>query len=177
MADGLTPKQASFVREYLKDHNGKQAAIRTGYSPKSAEVQASVLLSNPKVAAHLAALAKQATDDTVADARRTLQEMTRLAMVDIRSFYTEDGKLKRMQDLTAEQGAALCSVETLQRNATAGDGQTETVYKLKMWDKTRALEMLAKHHKLLTDIVQVSTDDERIAMLLAGRKHARVGRD
>ncbi len=42
-------KRKAFVREYLKDQNGKQAAIRAGYSKKTAEVQASQLLSNLKV--------------------------------------------------------------------------------------------------------------------------------
>ena len=45
----LTPKQARFVEEYLIDLNGKQAAIRAGYSPGTAEVQASRLLRNAKV--------------------------------------------------------------------------------------------------------------------------------
>jgi phage terminase small subunit len=34
----LTPKQARFVEEYIVDLNGKQAAMRAGYSPKTAEV-------------------------------------------------------------------------------------------------------------------------------------------
>ena len=41
----LNPKQKRFVSEYLIDLNAKQAAIRAGYSPKTAEVQASRLLS------------------------------------------------------------------------------------------------------------------------------------
>src|SRR5271168_284940 len=45
----LTPKRARFVEEYLVDVNGKAAAIRAGYSPKNAEVQASRLLSYVKV--------------------------------------------------------------------------------------------------------------------------------
>ena len=45
----LTPKQAAFVREYLTDRNGTQAAIRAGYSQKTAEVTASRLLRNVKV--------------------------------------------------------------------------------------------------------------------------------
>lgn len=47
----LTAKQQHFVKEYLIDLNAKQAAIRAGYSPKTAEQQASRLLSNVKVQA------------------------------------------------------------------------------------------------------------------------------
>lgn len=45
----LTPKQERFCEEYLIDLNAKQAAIRAGYSPKTAENQASRLLSIVKV--------------------------------------------------------------------------------------------------------------------------------
>lgn len=45
----LTDKQARFVEEYLIDNNGTQAAIRAGYSPNTAESQASRLLTNAKV--------------------------------------------------------------------------------------------------------------------------------
>lgn len=45
----LTPKQAQFVSEYLKDHNAKQAAIRAGYSARTAEQQGCRLLRNAQV--------------------------------------------------------------------------------------------------------------------------------
>lgn len=49
--EGLTPKQAAFVQEYLVDLNGTQAAIRAGYSPKTANEQAARLLANASVQA------------------------------------------------------------------------------------------------------------------------------
>jgi phage terminase small subunit len=45
----LSPKQARFVEEYLQDLNATQAAIRAGYSPKTADVQAFQILRIPKV--------------------------------------------------------------------------------------------------------------------------------
>lgn len=45
----LTPKQQRFVDEYLRDLNATQAAIRAGYSARSAEVTSSRLLGNPKI--------------------------------------------------------------------------------------------------------------------------------
>ena len=50
----LTPKQESFVEEYLIDLNATQAAIRSGYSEKTANEQSSRLLANVKVAAEVA---------------------------------------------------------------------------------------------------------------------------
>jgi phage terminase small subunit len=57
----LAPKQARFVEEYLIDLNATQAAIRAGYSPKTAEQQGSRLLGNAKVsvAIHAARAARE----------------------------------------------------------------------------------------------------------------------
>ena len=50
----LNPKQQRFVEEYLVDLNAKQAAIRAGYSEKTAEVQGCRLLRNAQVTAEIA---------------------------------------------------------------------------------------------------------------------------
>ena len=47
----MTPKQEEFVRQYLIDRNATQAAIRAGYSEKTAHVQGPRLLANVSVAA------------------------------------------------------------------------------------------------------------------------------
>ena len=49
MSDPLSPKQEVFAKEYAIDRNGKQAAVRAGYSEKSAQMQSSRLLSKAKV--------------------------------------------------------------------------------------------------------------------------------
>lgn len=49
----ITPKQAKFIQEYLIDLNAKQAAIRAGYSEKTAEQQGSRLLSNVKIQSYI----------------------------------------------------------------------------------------------------------------------------
>lgn len=73
----LNDKQAAFVREYVVDKNGKQAAIRAGYSAKTAEAQASRLLSNAKVRAAVDAALKVVAEKTETEAewiRRRLKE-------------------------------------------------------------------------------------------------------
>lgn len=51
--DGLTPKQQAFVREYLIDLNAAQAAVRAGYSAKTAKEQGARLLTNVIVASEI----------------------------------------------------------------------------------------------------------------------------
>lgn len=45
----LSPKRQRFVDEYVVDFNGTQAAIRAGYSPKTANEQAASMLAIPSV--------------------------------------------------------------------------------------------------------------------------------
>ena len=63
----MTGKQYKFVEEYLKDFNGTQAAIRAGFSARSAHVQANRMLNNDKVLTQISEkkkeLAKKAEDD------------------------------------------------------------------------------------------------------------------
>src|SRR5215469_13597354 len=49
----MTPKQARFIDEYLVDLNATQAAIRAGYSAKTAEVQGCRLLRNAQIASEI----------------------------------------------------------------------------------------------------------------------------
>ena len=53
------PKYERFCREYVIDYNGTQAAIRSGYSEKSARQQASRLLSDPEILDRVRELQKE----------------------------------------------------------------------------------------------------------------------
>lgn len=59
---GLTPKQGAFVREYVKDHNATQAAIRAGFSDKSAGVQGYQLLQRNSISEAVGKLEAKATN-------------------------------------------------------------------------------------------------------------------
>lgn len=144
------------MAEYLIDLNATQAAIRAGYSAKTAGAIGAENLTKPEIAEAVAAgKAKQlaAADLTAA---RVLEEFRRLAFVDLRGFFDADGNLKPVAELTPEQGSALAGLEVIKKNAEAGDGVIDTVHKFKVWDKTRTLESLAKHFGLLTEKVEHS---------------------
>lgn len=68
----LTPKQQRFVQEYLIDLNATQAAIRTGYSAKTAEVQGCRLLSNAKIAQAVSDAMKARAEDTGIDQKMVI---------------------------------------------------------------------------------------------------------
>lgn len=104
MADKLTAKQARFVQEYMVDLNATQAAIRTGYAPKSAFVTGSRLLSNAKILA------------AVNEAREIEREFTKITAAEV-----VEG-LRQQVDLASDKGqhnAAIRALELLGKH----DGQ------------------------------------------------------
>jgi phage terminase small subunit len=93
MTDTLSDKQALFCREYIVDFNGAQAAIRAGYSPKSAKVTASRLLTDANVAVKLSELAKARMEEADVTVARVIKEFLRIAMADVGEAFDEHGNL------------------------------------------------------------------------------------
>ena len=60
----MTPKQERFVEEYLVDLNATQAAVRAGYSEKTAQMIGSENLSKPMIAAAVAAAQAERSERT-----------------------------------------------------------------------------------------------------------------
>ncbi|MEB7500006.1 terminase small subunit [Leclercia pneumoniae] len=80
--DGLTAQQRLFVAEYLKDRNATQAAIRAGYSKKTANEQGARLLAKVSVAQAIAQQQKASIERTLGSADEVLAQMWQLATFD-----------------------------------------------------------------------------------------------
>lgn len=154
----MNPKRERFVLEYLVDLNGKQAAIRAGYSPASAEVTASQLLSDPKVKAAVDAEKARRAVSVQVRADDVLRELVRIATVDVSRAYDKDGNLLPLRKMPIELRRTIQSVESEQIFEGHGEDRTWTGYakKIKFCDKLKSLELLGKHLKLYTDKVDVS---------------------
>jgi len=81
----LTPKQQWFIQEYTVDLNGTQAAIRAGYSPKTARSIASETLQRPAV--------KTAIQKALRASGEHLQRLTAVAFADPRDAIKGDSEL------------------------------------------------------------------------------------
>lgn len=77
----LTAKQQRFVEEYLIDLNATQAAIRAGYSPKTANEQGARLLANASVQEAIAKAMAERSRRTGISQDRVIQELARIAFV------------------------------------------------------------------------------------------------
>jgi phage terminase small subunit len=132
---------ARFVAEYLKDHNGTKAAIRAGYSAKSAHVQASQLLKIPKVAAAVEDGEERLRKQDAEYITKLRRENAMIALFDPASVMDHRGNILAMKDWPPEARAAVSSVEWVMKNARAGDGVTDRVLKLRFWNKNHAIEL------------------------------------
>lgn len=152
-ADKLTPRQGAFVREYLVDLNGTQAALRAGYAAASAASQASELLRVPKIAKAIADAQAERARRTDVTADRVVKELARVAFADPAHAYGTDGRILAVHEMPVEARAALAGMDVEEGEA---GGVTR---KLKTWNKVQALELLGKHLGMWTEKVQVGGPD------------------
>ena len=147
----LNEKQKRFVSEYIIDLNAKQAAIRAGYSPKTAEVQASRLLSLVKVQTEIAKAMEDREKRTGITQDRVLAELSAIAFAKATDYVEidDDGavKIKATASLTDEQ-----------KKAIAGIKEGANGVEVKLVDKTKALEMLSRHLGLFNDKLNVNVE-------------------
>lgn len=157
----LTPKQAQFVREYLVDLNATQAAIRAGYSPRTAESQGSTLLRNPKVRACLEVGRARLAQAVEVTQERVLQELARLGFLDPRRLFNPDGSPKPIQDLDDDTAAALAGLDVMEVYEGQGENRAFVGYlkKYKLADKKGALDSIAKHLGMFVERKELTGKD------------------
>ena len=151
--NGLLPKQASFVREYLIDGNATQAAIRAGYSAKTAYKIGQENLRKPQISTFLAqkqSLVAQRQDERLEamelTEERVIREIARLAFFDPRKMFHADGSPKSITELDDDTAAAISGLEVLEQYEGAGKDRVLVghIKKYKIADKNSALDKAAK---------------------------------
>lgn len=153
--DDLTPKQQAFVREYLVDLNATQAAIRAGYSERSAAEQGAQLLVVPKVLAAVEAgkLARQERVEVKADyvLRTIIETVERCRQAE----PVRDRKGKRVYTETP-------------------DGQLVPAFMFDSKGVLKGCELLGRHLSLFNDKLDLTVNDTA-QRILEARKRAGGG--
>ena len=146
----LTSKQKQFVSEYLIDRNATQAAIRSGYSEKTAEVQGCRLLRNVKVKALVDKKTKVIEEKTDLTALKAMEEVKAIATSNVRDILDYDPKTREFSFRSPDEVPAdfwKAAQEVTVMHTQDGSG---TVYKVKMHPKLAALKMEYERHKLVS---------------------------
>lgn len=137
----LTDKQELFAREYLKDLNATQAAIRAGYSAKTAQEQASRLLSNVMVQSRISELKAERNEVVGIDAAYVLKRLVEIDEMDVLDILNANGELKPIKDWPKVWRTTLSGMDVTEM---AGDA-AGLLKKIKWPDKVKNLELLGKH--------------------------------
>jgi len=144
----LSIKQQRFCEEYTIDFNGTQAAIRAGYSKKTANEQASRLLANVNIQNFIKSLQEETSNRLNITKEMLIEEYAKIAFFDIREVFNVDGGLIDIKQLDSKSAGAIASIESLEEwgKDDAGDSIIiGTTKKVKVFDKIRALQDLGKH--------------------------------
>lgn len=145
----LNPKHQAFVREFLVDLNATQAAIRAGYSAKTAKQQGSRLLTNADIAKAISGGQAKKASKALITVEEIIGELRLLAFSDPAKLVDENGYQLPINKMPPEMRRCISSIEL------GGDGGT----RIKFWPKNNALELLGKHLSAWTEKVELSGKD------------------
>lgn len=170
----LKGRRELFCREYLKDLNGTQAALRAGYSPNDARTYASRLLGEDDIQERIAELNAERVKEFAVEARDVLLELHRMLTSDVALLFDEAGNIKSIDEIPLDLRRMIASVEVFEEYQGAG---AQRVYigrtkKVKLWSKEKGAELLARHLALFNDKLKVDASDDVLAALAAGRARA-----
>jgi len=166
-------KQQRFVDEYLIDLNATQAAIRAGYSAKTANEQGARLLANVSVSAAITAAQARRAKRTEITQDRVLAELAKIGFADMRKLLRWTGNLPKMDLEEAEEsGDVSISVANFIQLFDSDDldddiaaciseiSQTKDgALKVKLHDKRAALEAIGRHLGMFKDRVEHTGKD------------------
>lgn len=144
----LTDKQEFFCREYLVDLNATQAAIRAGYSEKTAQAISTENLSKPLIQQRIQALKNERSKSIKTDSEyvlRRLREIDELDVIDIM-----DDSMMTFKPLSEWPRSWRISISGIDiQTIISGNGDDEPIEKLvrkiKWPDKTKNLELIGRH--------------------------------
>jgi phage terminase small subunit len=146
----LTAKEARFVEEYLVDLNATQAAIRAGYSDKTARQIGYENLTKPHIIDAIAAAMAARSERTRVTADRVIASIATLAYYDIADLFNEKGAMRPVHELSPSVRDAIAGLEV--RELYNDDGKNiGRLSKVKLTDKKAARELLGRHLALFTD--------------------------
>lgn len=147
----LTEKQQRFVDEYLIDLNATQAAIRAGYSVKTANEQGSRLLVNVSIIQAISERMAERSKRTGVNQDRVVQELAKIAFVKMTDIVDSQGRIK-----TSASDDDLSCIESVKYKESESDTGSSVEREVKISPKLKALELLGKHLGMWNDKLNVN---------------------
>lgn len=138
----LTDKQQRFCEEYLIDMNATQAAIRAGYSGKTAQAIGAENLTKPLIKKFISDAQKEASKKLGVTADMVKAELKKIGFSNIQNYFEGDLTPKDLLKIPARRAAAIASIK---KTVTTYEGGKTEVVEFKLHNKVQSLELLGKH--------------------------------
>ncbi len=141
-------RKKAFAEAYIaNERNGKQAAITAGFSPRTAESQASRLLKDVKVQQIIRERQNELAKKHELTTESIIAELAKIVHSDPRKLFDEHGALLPVHLWPDDMAAAVASVEVFEEFVGQGADRVSIGYtkKLKLWDKNPAIDKAMKH--------------------------------
>lgn len=156
----LNERQRKFCLEYIKDFNGARAVRAAGYTEKTSDRSAYQLLSNTQVQAFLAELmvrvaaeVKKHEQNALWTAEELLSRIQEIASVDPLDAVDENNRVLPLKDMPPALRRTISSID-IYEDFTEGVEVGQTT-KIRFWDKSKSMEMLAKRLQLFIERKEV----------------------
>ena len=176
--DELTAKQQRFVAEYLVDLNATQAAVRAGYSQRTAAEMGYENLRKPQIADAIQQAMEARAEKLEITADRVLQELARMAFANMADYINvlDDGSaVVDLSELTPAQSAAIQEITSdVYVEGRGDDAERVKKIKFKLHSRCRPLELLGKHLGMFDDRLQIKLPpglDVRVNLVKPGDGH------
>lgn len=140
----LSNRHQKFVDEYLVDLNATQAAIRAGFSARTARKQAYQLINRPDVQAAITEAQASRSERTRIDADWVLRRLADEADADLADLYDESGALKPVKDWPPIWRKGLVAGVEVEELRSEGEA-IGVVRKVKLSDRIKRVELIGKH--------------------------------
>lgn len=171
MTKKLTPKQIAFVNEYLVDLNATQAAIRAGYSKKTARSQGQRLLTNVDVAAAIQERQAKRSEKVEVTQEYVLKRMLEIDNMDAADILADDGSVLPVKEWPKVWRQFLSGYDIVQMSSQ--DDVMAFIKKIRWPDKIRNLELIGKHLGMFTEKVEVDVGSNLASAIIAARGRAK----
>ena len=147
----LTEKQKRFVEEYLIDLNATQAAIRAGYSAKTANEQGARLLVNVSIQKAISRAMTARSNRTNISQERVVNELAKIAFLNISDIIDQHGNLK--ENVSRDD---MAGIEWIRSKGIETENGYVRETEFRVTSKLKALEHLGRHLGMFTDRVELS---------------------
>lgn len=160
-AKTLTYKQQRFVEEFLIDFNATQAAIRAGYSARTAQAIGAENLTKPLIGAALTERKQRLDEKAGLTTERAARQLAMSCFYDMRKMFDPKGAFLPIHELDEETAAGIAAFDVVEMaGALRVDAQNGTGHvpmytkKVKLVDKIAALGLVMRHLGMLKDRIE-----------------------